>query len=166
MYTTMGERKQRTMVQMNYYLNFLKLYLCIRPNSQNLKQMHSVKLVYLIMLNVILWAFSWSQEVGGTWYWLRYASTAVLWKGSKEMDKPSSGQRKGSLALSSWWTKISLQALGWVGQPLLLAWRLFVTGFVLCPQPVRCDYHSFHKTNKTHTCWEFYLFLLQWYFFF
>lgn len=82
------------------------------------------------------------------------------------MDKPSSGQRKGSLALFSWWTKISLQALGWVGQPLLLAWRLFVTVFVLCPQPVRCDYHSFHKTNKTHTCWEFYLFLLQWYCFF
>lgn len=53
-----------------------------------------------------------------------------------------------------------------MGRPLLLGWRLFITGFVLCPQPVRCDYHSYHKTNKTHTCWEFYLFLLQWYCFF
>ena len=52
------------MVKINYHLNFLMFYLCIRSNSQNLKQMYSVRLPYAITLNVILLAIPWSPYVG------------------------------------------------------------------------------------------------------
>lgn len=56
-------KKQQTMAQINYYLNFLKFYLDFKSNSQNLKQIHSVMLIYSIMLNVILLALNWRQCV-------------------------------------------------------------------------------------------------------